>query len=81
MSEVTLASKKYIYYTLARELAVLAVASRTLMFGNHMVFQVLALLVTIHCLLKLVITTTYAQWRAGNNWDTEVDVPDDILRR
>lgn len=81
MPKVTLSPKRYIYYTYVRDLIVLAVASRTLMFGNHVVFQSLALLVTIHTLAKVVLTTIYAQWRAANNWDTEVDVPDDVLRR
>jgi len=81
MPTVTLSSRRYIYYTYLKELVMLAVASRTLLYGNHTVFQILALLVTIHCLAKLVLTTVYAQWRAENNWATEVDVPDDILRR
>lgn len=81
MPKVTLSSKRYIYYTYLSEILVLAVASRTLVHGNHVVFQLLALLVTIKCLAKLVLTTVYAQWRAENNWATEVDVPDDILRR
>lgn len=59
----------------------MAVASRTLISGNHIVFQALALLVTIHCMAKLILTIVYAQWRAENNWNTEVDVPEDILRR
>lgn len=81
MPKVTLSSKRYIYYTYVREIIMLAVASRTLMYGNHNVFQALALLVTIHSMAKLVLTTVYAQWRADNNWDPEIDVPDDILRR